>query len=419
MRRYLAVALILMLCFSYFQISNYKIQHSFNTSHTGTIKNIKDTSVGYMVYVDDIVYSSFGEATGLHLGDEVTIFGEFQDVLDLQNTGFGKYLKGSNTNYIINSGTITVKKPWTDNFSLRFSFLAWLDEKLDSLYGDFSFFPKALIYGYSLDKELLESFRLSGTAHILALSGFHVSFIILFFNLLFYLWGIKHRYIAVALLLILYAYITGGRASIIRSVAFFCLYFISFLSNRRFDTLSATMLIACFMLAFNPYAVYNMGFVLSFLCVSSIAMFMPIFNRLGNHIFPRPKGIALYLYQLVLLTISSQILTLPYISYSFGRIALLSIPANILILPLVSILMSIIILSLCFLCFFPLARLLAHLGVIIINIILKINIFISNLNYANIPFRLNSLWSICLSVMLIFIFIAYEKWRIKENQYEL
>lgn len=420
MRRYLIIAFSFILFLSCFQISDYKSKDSFVSTHSGFIKDLKENPKGYMVYVDNIVVSNFGEAAGLHLGDNITVSGTFQDVLTLENEGFGNYLKGRGTSYIINSGSIQVNTLAEDTFSLKFSFLSWVDQKLDRLYGEHSFFPKALLYGYTLDKNLLETFRLSGTSHILALSGFHVGFIILFLNLLLLPIGINKRAVIISLLLIVYAYITGGRASIVRSVAFFILCFAAFVRHKRFDTLCAVMIIGCFMMAVNPFVLYDMGFVLSFLCVSSIFMFSPMLNRLFLVFFKNtPKRALGYIYKLALMTIAAQILALPYMVFAFGKIAVASIPANILVLPLVSLLMTLTILSLIFSAFFPFARLLADLGVIIIDVILKINIYIANLSYSNQEFALNSKLALILSLALLGIFIVYEKWRIKENKYDL
>ncbi|MGL5439140.1 MAG: ComEC/Rec2 family competence protein [Filifactoraceae bacterium] len=418
MRRYMSIVFSIILLISLTKIHTYNPKPLFYSSHEGYIKDLKYNSKGYNLYVDNIIISNFGEPVGLHLGDKIHVQGKFQDVLSLDSTGFGQYLKGRGCSYIINSGKITALSQVNDHPSLKYSSIIWIDKKLDELYGQHSFFPKALIHGYPLDKNILESFRISGTAHILALSGFHVGFIILFLNIFLQPIPIRTRMIIICVLLSLYAYITGARASIVRSVSFFMLYYVSILNKRRFDILSAVMLITSIMMALNPFILYDMGFVLSFMCVSSIAMFYPMLKRLN--LIPSNSGeILSYIYKLILVTISAQILPLPYMVYNFGKIPLISIPSNLLTLPLISLMMTLIILSLTFSILFPLARLLADLGVIIMNIILNINIYISKLSFASTKITLSKNTAIVLSLLILGTYFIYEKWRIQENKYEL
>lgn len=120
------------------------------------------------------------------------------------------------------------------------------------------------------EKEIFSDASLS---HILAISGMHVSYVIVGISFILKKYdNRKSKYILIAFL-ICFAEFTGGAPSILRAVTMSILAIISKLIYRKSDTLNNISISCLLILILNPYNVLNLGFQLSFLGTSGIVMF--------------------------------------------------------------------------------------------------------------------------------------------------
>jgi competence protein ComEC len=207
----------------------------------------------------------------------------------------------------------------------------------------------ALMFGYKneLDKDLKQSFSNIGAGHILAVSGLHFNLIfgIAYFLLSFI--GMSKRGRIVKQLILLpviwgFAFITGLSPSVIRAACMLSLWGIGsafFYKSFSLNTLAA---IAFFMLLYNPFYLFDIGFQLSFLAVLSIL----IINPLLIHLYTSENKIIQYLWELVAVSFSAQIGVLPLSLYYFHQFPVLFLVTNICLIPLSGILMALIPLSL-------------------------------------------------------------------------
>lgn len=128
-----------------------------------------------------------------------------------------------------------------------------------------------------MSEELRELYQKSGIAHILAVSGLHVSFFVLgLYQLLrktsgsFLLAGIGGTAAAV-----LYAYLIGNPVSALRAVIMVICQMGAGILGRKYDLLSAASLAAVLLLAAYPHQLYQCGFLFSFLAVYGIGLVLP------------------------------------------------------------------------------------------------------------------------------------------------
>ena len=146
----------------------------------------------------------------------------------------------------------------------------------------------AMLFGDSsyLNPDVKESFRATGIAHLLAVSGLHVSIIVLLINFILRKFKINIRLnIAFSLcFLIIYAYFCDFSISVIRAslMALFSLYAIY--RGKAYDNLSVLSLVAMMILLVNPLQMFDISFVLSFSAVLSIVLLMKPFERLFGKI---------------------------------------------------------------------------------------------------------------------------------------
>lgn len=222
----------------------------------------------------------------------------------------------------------------------------------------------ALTVGYKegLSEEIRESFSVSGSSHILALSGLHIGF--LYALLWFCLRWLPGRWRAMAVLRTLliiaflwgFAFFTGLSASVVRSVFMFSLFALSGLNRRKNFSLNTLSAVAFFMLLCRPVWLFDVGFQLSFCAVTAILLLQPRIYRWFPGVHSR---IGHYLCSLMSVSIAAQIGTAPLVLLYFSRFSTHFLLTNLLVIPLVSFIMYATVIMLLFTPYFPLQSIIA------------------------------------------------------------
>lgn len=145
---------------------------------------------------------------------------------------------------------------------------------------------QTVTFGYKqeLAWETRQQFSMTGVAHILAVSGFHVAIVCSFLSwLLFFLpasgWGNRIRYIVTILFLWIFVILTGLSPSAVRAGIMLSLYLTGKQLRRRADGYNTWAAAAFLMLVYNPWYLFDIGFQLSYLAVLSIQLFVPVYTR--------------------------------------------------------------------------------------------------------------------------------------------
>jgi competence protein ComEC len=169
-----------------------------------------------------------------------------------------------------------------------------------------------------------ESFRASGLYHLVAVSGQNVALVVIFALACLALLGVigaPARVAAIGLTLV-YVLVTGAGPSIVRAGVAGALVSVAWLASRP---VARWHLVACgavVVLAMNPLDLFNPGFQLSFAAVCAIFL-----------VAPRLTGA---LGQAAAVSVACTLVTTPIAWWHFGRLAPLSVPANLLALPAVA-----------------------------------------------------------------------------------
>lgn len=150
----------------------------------------------------------------------------------------------------------------------------FLKSRIDLLFADEAPIVSGFLLGdkSGIDETDVESFRTTGTAHLLSLSGFHVGVLT---ALLFFLLPKRYprlRIVLISLFLIAYCAIAAFPASLVRaSLMCFCLM-LSEVTEERRDPLSSLSLAALIILIISPYSLWSVGFRLSFAATLGILL---------------------------------------------------------------------------------------------------------------------------------------------------
>ena len=181
-------------------------------------------------------------------------------------------------------------------------------------------------------QSLLADFRASGLYHCLAVDGLKVSTIALARSRDRAPRGLGRRAAEVAALAAVaaYALAVGLHPSVVRAGIAATLGSLAWLAARQRDRWQALLVGAAVLLAWNPYALLDAGFQLSFAAVAAIFVVTP---RVVRALEGYPVSHALA--QLIGVSTACGLATAPVTWLQFRQISLVTVPANVVAVPVV------------------------------------------------------------------------------------
>lgn len=285
-------------------------------------------------------------------GEELVLRGQISKPQKNDDFDYGRYLKKYPIYGVIERAAIVEVRP---NHGLRER--AWrglyrlsdhLEHALDvSLPEPQSSLASGILLGQkrSLSEDFKNSLAKTGLTHIVALSGFNITIIVIALSELMLLWlGRKKVFVISSAMVLLFVLMTGAAPSIIRAAIFSLLIVFGRNIGRQPHQTNLTLLAAVLMLVANPFLLfYDLGFQLSFLAFAGLIYFSPpIKELLEEERFRRvPKYISIPLAD----TLGAQIAVLPIIAYNFGQLSIIAPLSNILVLWIIPASMGFVVLT--------------------------------------------------------------------------
>jgi competence protein ComEC len=199
---------------------------------------------------------------------------------------------------------------------------------------------------HGISEELQEAFRVTGTTHIIAISGFNMAVLAglfsgIFTRILGRRWGVFTAVIGI----VLYTILVGGSAAVVRAAIMGCLGVLGGMFGRRQNGLNSLGLAAFGMMLFNPNVLWDIGFQLSIAATLGLVLYaQPLeewFVRLAERRMSQEKAQKIVgpVSEFFLFSMAAQVMTMPIIAYHFGNFSWLALLANPLILPPQSLVM--------------------------------------------------------------------------------
>lgn len=325
------------------------------------------------LYKEDVPYPMTGrllltigeKETDLRYGETVRFLARVREPHNFNNPGgfdYRKYLalKGIFATAFLKDADGIVKTG-----ERRPSIKGWVDDMRDSIRrnvynngGTSAPVLLALITGDQgeISKHTREAFSKAGTAHILAISGEHVALIIMLsFVLLIWLLKLSERvmltvnvYKIAAVITIpgiaMYSLIAGGGFSIVRSAVMGGTALAALLIDRRRDIQSMVAFAAFMILVFEPQAIFDISFQLSFASVISLMLMVPYLKRvyerddnggLATETTSVSDRIMSHTLMLAIVSFAATVGTAPLVAYYFNRVSIISPIANLVTVPVV------------------------------------------------------------------------------------
>lgn len=278
----------------------------------GKIYKIENTAFGTNIYLKGVevengeksvsvkrIFVNTEKIPNVKIGNTIKVRGKLRQFEEAANKGnfdsrkyylslgfYGKIEAG--TIEIINSDYSGIRQGL---YELRMEIIERLEKLCSDNKGIFSIINNkngiigAIILGdkTDLDSDIKELYSVSGIAHILAISGLHISFIGM---AIYRLLRRRFRFLfsaAVSIPVVLsFGTMSGFGISTIRAIIMFILKIIGEVLGRKYDAITAISLAGLVLLVQNPFVVCNSGFQMSFGAIIAIVFILPIVEEILN-----------------------------------------------------------------------------------------------------------------------------------------
>jgi competence protein ComEC len=186
-----------------------------------------------------------------------------------------------------------------------------------------------------MDASITTPLQKAGLFHLFAISGAHIAIISFFlFSILKLLrFPTRLSYILLMAFLLFYATLVEGRPSVLRATIMSLAFLLGKLIWKDVSLLNTISISAFFLLLFNPFHLFDIGFQLTFVATLSIILFFP---RIMKFLPKLPLRIS----EILAISLAAQLGVLPFIASSFNRVTFASLVLNYAALPLIGIIMA-------------------------------------------------------------------------------
>lgn len=258
-----------------------------------------------------------------------------------------------------------------------------------------------------IDEDIKEMFSKNSISHMLAVSGTHVSYIIMFVSAIFNkkLFGKKGLNTLTIISLIIFMIITNMSPSVTRAGITIIITIIASFFHRKPDVINAMSISLIYTIILNPFSIFNIGLQLSYFGTIGILLF----QKQINEKFPVKMKI---IRDNISVSVSANLATLPLTMYYFNTLSLNFILSNLIISPILGLAMILGLFSAILVICIPnnLASICILPFKVVLGLMLKIITTISELPITNIIVKTPSLiFIIAFYISLLAIKLKYNR----------
>ena len=254
---------------------------------------------------------------------------------------------------------------------------------------DCSSLCKAVLLGdkYSMSNEVLSDFSDTGVTFLIVVSGMHLVVICRF--VLFAVEKITQnrlvRSVTVIVFIFVFMAVTGFTPSIVRAGTMTFIVYLGKIVHRNGDSLNSLGLAAIVLTVKNPYAVGDVGLLLSFTATAGIILWCePITDFIMSKLkkLKHSKKLVEYYVSLFSASLSASLWVIPITVLFFGKISPYSVAVSVIVSPFVS---AIIVCSLLTVVFFYTFKFMAYPFALVAGLCSKFVLFVIGC-FADLPF---------------------------------
>lgn len=272
---------------------------------------------------------------------------------------------------------------------------------------------KGILFGETsnIPRETYNKFKDVGIIHIFAVSGFHLAMLTLIFYKFLSILKLNKKlsYMIICVFILVFIGISGFSNSILRSGIMMLIFYTSKLFGERVDSLNSLSVASLAILFFNPYAVGNISFILTFCATFGIIFYnmkiIPILHKKYTY----KSKILFYILKSMTCTATVVIFILPASIIFFKTISIISPISNLIIVPFIYLILPLGFLVGIFGSIGILAHVFSFLSKIInflISIVVYIVEIISKMPFNTLPLGFDFIF-IWVSVSMVLLFFGY------------
>ncbi len=184
-----------------------------------------------------------------------------------------------------------------------------------------------------IPQPIKENFQTSGMSHLLAVSGMHVSYVMMLMSLVFSkIVGKRGSYYFCIMGILFYMFLTGLSLSVVRAGCMAILGMLAFLFSKRASSINHLMVSGLGIIVFHPFAIFDLGFLLSFLGTLGILVFSQDISQFLSRWIP-----SAWVAQTLSVSMAAQLLLIPIMTIYFHQLSLVSLLANLFVAPIVGL----------------------------------------------------------------------------------
>lgn len=310
------------------------------------ISNRKETEYKniYIIKLDEYKDINFllkvSKKINMEYGDKVKIHGEYilpEESRNYDGFNYREYLKTQKVYGIFEANNIKILEH--NSLSKIELFSNYIKQRIITninkiLPEDTRQLFLGILLGYNdnLSEDIQESFRKSSLSHLLAVSGAHITYIILGLSYLLRKLSITKntRNLLTTLFLIFFMYITGFTSSVVRASIMGIILLFSIVFHRKNDIKTSLSLSILLILINNPYKILDVGLLLSYFATIGIICFSKLISKSKKSESNMYIKVINYLKEMILITIFANIFVIPIIIYNFNTVSLTFILSNLI-----------------------------------------------------------------------------------------
>ncbi len=345
---------IILTIFSVFSVFNLKAEYdsenfNANAKFTGEIVKINEYAEltdknyysivakgdvnGKLNKVEFIVYTTYD----LYVGNTVSFVADFHKNSYYGNDGKIYYNTLIEKEYYCALGV--------SDFRLTANSLSLINKlKKNILINVKKYMPNNYGFSYALltgdtayvNSKVLSGFSYTGVAHVFAVSGLHVGFLYVLITKLLKLLKLKRKpnKIITILLLFLYVYFCGFTPSCMRAFIILSVMALTEIIGAKGDRLSAVSLSAILILLFNPFNLFSVGFILSYVTYLSLILLTDSIEKGLSKILPTKVA------KILAPSTSAFVGSTPIVITYFGYASAFAVLFNLIIVPIIGVVFS-------------------------------------------------------------------------------
>lgn len=401
----------------------------------------KEYNTTYIVKVEEINKSKAYKNTHLLLkvknektqikynyGNKISFNAKFTTPEVQRNEGgfnYKEYLKTKNIYGIVSTNIKQIKLEKENNINailkITNTFANKIEEKANELLSEKE---ASLLTGILIGrKENLEDdvqtiFRKSSLSHMLAVSGAHVSYVIMGIGFIIAKSKIAKNIgkIITILLLIVFIFLTGQTPSVTRACIMSIYLIIGSILHKKVSTIASISLSFLILLILNPYCILDIGLQLSYGGTIGIVLVYPQLNKWlakkeetksGREIIKKVKN---KVKELILITLSANIILIPIMLYHYNTVSFNFVISNLLASPIMGVLIIVGFISIISYSIFPFFKILFSIPLsFLVNLFLNIATFTSNLPGSQLIIITPKIEVIFIYYSILFIYFYYKK----------